>query len=349
MYASIPVYDERRRQMSTEVYDLIIIGGGPIGIFAATYAKMRQAKVQLIESLNQLGGQVSALFAEKKIYDIPAYPIIKGSDLIQQLTEQEKQFQPEISLNETVQKIDRRTQYFTLTTTTRQINTRKVIIATGIGAFQPRRLKLPESDEFENKQLLYFVKDPHQFDNKDLVIAGGGDSAVDWALEFANQVKSLHIIHRRNNFRALESSVKQLHQTKAIFETPFLIDGLRKAPNGRVKIRLKEVRGQKQQEIIADYLLVNYGIISSNQYLDDWNLNAKHGLIPVDSCMQTAMAGIYAIGDAAFYPGKQNLIATGFGEAPTAVNHAMNQLYPERRLPAHSTQLVKGLPKLSKK
>ena len=335
--------------MSAEVYDLIIIGGGPIGMFAATYAKMRQAKVQLIESLNQLGGQVSALFAEKKIYDIPAYPMIKGSELIQHLRKQEEQFQPEISLNETVQKIVPGDQCFTLITTTRQINTKKIIIATGIGAFQPRRLNLPESSEFENKQLLYFVKDPHQFDNKDLVIAGGGDSAVDWALEFADQVKSLHIVHRRNNFRALETSVERLHQTKAIFETPFLIDGLQKAPGERVKIRLKEVRGQKQQEITADYLLVNYGIISSNKYLADWNLQAKHGLIPVDSCMQTAVKGIYAIGDAAFYPGKQNLIATGFGEAPTAINHAMNQLYPERRLPAHSTQLVKSLPKFSKK
>lgn len=330
--------------MSCEVYDLIIIGGGPVGIFAATYAKMRQAKVQVIESLDQLGGQVATLFSAKKIYDIPGYPMIKGTNLIQNLIKQTKQFEPEIHLNETVQKIDQKTDFFKLTTSQRQLMTKSIIIATGIGAFQPRKLKLPESATFEGKQLQYFVNDPDQFNDKDLVIAGGGDSAVDWALEFADQAKSLHIVHRRKNFRALESSVARLKKTKTVFETPYLISGLKAAKQQQIQVQLKEVRGEKQKTLNADYLLVNYGIISSNKYLNAWGLNAQHGLIPVDSTMQTAVKGIYAIGDVASYPGKLNLIATGFGEAPVAVNNAMNMLYPERRQPAHSTQLVKNLP-----
>ncbi|WP_281164343.1 NAD(P)/FAD-dependent oxidoreductase [Liquorilactobacillus sicerae] len=330
--------------MSFEVYDLIIIGGGPVGIFAATYAKMRQAKVQVIESLDQLGGQVTALFSAKKIYDIPGYPMIKGTNLIQNLIKQTKQFEPEIHLNETVQKIDQEPDCFKLTTSQRQLMTKSIIIATGIGAFQPRKLKLPESSVFEGKQLQYFVNDPDQFNDKDLIIAGGGDSAVDWALEFAERAKSLHIVHRRENFRALESSVARLKETKTVFETPYLISGLKAADQQQIQVQLKEVRGKKQKTINADFLLVNYGIISSNKYLNAWGLNAQHGLIPVDSTMQTAVKGIYAIGDVATYPGKLNLIATGLGEAPLAINNAMNMLYPDRRQPAHSTQLVKNLP-----
>ncbi|MFT8447477.1 MAG: NAD(P)/FAD-dependent oxidoreductase [Liquorilactobacillus nagelii] len=331
--------------MSDEYYDITIIGGGPIGIFAAAYAKMRQAKVQVIESLDQLGGQVSALFPAKKIYDIPGYPVITGTKLIESLENQAEQFGPEFFLNEAVSQIKQKGNYFQLLTTKRTTFSKSIIIATGVGAFQPRKLALPEAAQFENKQLRYFIKNPQEFAGKDLIIAGGGDSAVDWALELVSKANSLHVVHRRNNFRALESSVSQLKKSKAILETPFLVDQVLPADNQRIKVILKEVRGTVQKELETDYLLVNYGIISNNKNLKDWNIPVQHGLIEVNSKMETEIPKIFAIGDVASYNGKLNLIATGFGEAPIAVNNALLELYPEKRQPMHSTQLVKSLPR----
>ncbi|KRM06939.1 thioredoxin reductase [Liquorilactobacillus ghanensis DSM 18630] len=331
--------------MSDKYYDITIIGGGPVGVFAAAYAKMRQAKVQVIESLDQLGGQVAALFPAKKIYDIPGYPVITGTDLVKNLVDQAEQFNPEFYLAETVQQIHQENKFFKLITSKRTTFTKAIIIATGVGAFQPRRLNLPEASQFENNQLRYFIKDPNEFSGKDLIIAGGGDSAVDWALDLMPKAKSLHIVHRRNKFRALESNVAKLKETDAVIETPFLIDKITPSDQQRIKVTLKEVRGTQQKEIEADYLLVNYGIVSNNKYLKNWNLAVQHGLISVNSEMETAIPGIYAIGDVTNYNGKLNLIAAGFGEAPIAVNNALLELYPDRRQPMHSTQLVKALPK----
>jgi thioredoxin reductase (NADPH) len=232
-----------------------------------------------------------------------------------------------------------------LLTTKRTTFSKSIIIATGVGAFQPRKLALPEAAQFENKQLRYFIKNPQEFAGKDLIIAGGGDSAVDWALELVSKANSLHVVHRRNNFRALESSVSQLKKSKAILETPFLVDQVLPADNQRIKVILKEVRGTVQKELETDYLLVNYGIISNNKNLKDWNIPVQHGLIEVNSKMETEIPKIFAIGDVASYNGKLNLIATGFGEAPIAVNNALLELYPEKRQPMHSTQLVKSLPR----
>ncbi|KRL03992.1 NAD(P)/FAD-dependent oxidoreductase [Liquorilactobacillus oeni] len=329
-----------------EYYDITVIGGGPVGLFAATYARMHQAKTQVIESLDKLGGQVSNLFPTKKIYDIPGFSAIKASKLIDELVQQTKLFSPQIFLNEKVTGIFKIDQGFRLETTQRTTYSHAVIITTGIGAFQPRKLALNEAANFENKQLLYFVADLHKFDNKDVVIAGGGDSAIDWALELAPYVKSLRIVHRRENFRALQANVAKLQTTKAIFETPYLINQLKSESAEKVKIILKRVKTDSLKELEADYLLVNYGFVTDDTYLQKWDLKTNNSLLQVSSNMQTSVPGIFAAGDIIDYSGRANLIATGFGEAPIAVNSAMHYVYPDLRQPEHSTQLIKKFPEI---
>ncbi|MFT8825435.1 MAG: NAD(P)/FAD-dependent oxidoreductase [Liquorilactobacillus mali] len=327
-------------------YDITIIGGGPVGIFAATYARMRQAKIQLIESLDQLGGQVSTLFPAKNLYDIPGFDSIKGDHLISNLLRQNDQFKPDIFLNETVQDIAKTDLGFVITTTKKKTYSRTIIIATGVGAFQPRKLAVENADKFENKQLRYFVKNLQDFRGKDVAIAGGGDSAVDWALEIQNIAKSVSLIHRRDRFRALENSIEQLKKTNTIFETPYLISGLN-SESEKMKITLKKVKTDETKEITVDFLLVNYGFVSDNKILKSWNLETEHNLIKVKTDMETSIPGIFAIGDIIDYPGRVNLIATGFGEAPIAINSAMNIIHPDIRQAAHSTQLIKNFPELN--
>ncbi|MDN7146519.1 NAD(P)/FAD-dependent oxidoreductase [Liquorilactobacillus mali] len=327
-------------------YDITIIGGGPVGIFAATYARMRQAKIQLIESLDQLGGQVSTLFPAKNLYDIPGFDSIKGDHLISNLLSQNDQFKPDIFLNETVQDIAKTDLGFVITTTKKKTYSRTIIIATGVGAFQPRKLAVENADKFENKQLRYFVKNLQDFRGKDVAIAGGGDSAVDWALEIQNIAKSVSLIHRRDRFRALENSIEQLKKTNTIFETPYLISGLN-SESEKMKITLKKVKTDETKEITVDFLLVNYGFVSDNKILKSWNLETAHNLIKVKTDMETSIPGIFAIGDIIDYPGRVNLIATGFGEAPIAINSAMNIIHPDIRQAAHSTQLIKNFPELN--
>ncbi|MCP9329520.1 NAD(P)/FAD-dependent oxidoreductase [Liquorilactobacillus satsumensis] len=333
--------------MSNEdYYDITVVGGGPVGLFAATYACMRQAKTQIIESLDKLGGQVTNLFPAKKIYDIPAFSSIKGNALINELVQQVQQFAPQIFLNEKVQEISKTASGFKLVTNLRTTYSRTIIIATGVGAFQPRKLALPNANSFENQQLLYSISDPEKFANKDVMIAGGGDSAVDWALELAPFAKTLHIVHRRSKFRALEANVARLHETQTIFDTPYLITDLQKGADTKIKVTLKKVKEDSTTQLRADYLLVNYGFVTDTKILQDWNLETQHNLLQVSPNMQTSTPGIYAAGDIIDYAGRVNLIATGFGEAPIAVNSAMHYLNPDLRQPAHSTQLIKKFPKI---
>ncbi|KRM95567.1 thioredoxin reductase [Liquorilactobacillus aquaticus DSM 21051] len=322
-------------------YDITIIGGGPVGLFTATYARMHKAKVQVIESLDQLGGQANALFPTKNIYDIPGFSSIKASALIDNLIEQIKVFSPDIFLNETVNSFEKTDTGFCIKTSKKTTHSRSIIITTGIGSFQPRRLAVDGACGFEGKQLRYFVQDPNEFTDKNVVVAGGGDSAIDWALELEKKTAGLHIVHRRNKFRALEANVDKLLQTKTIFDTPYLIDGIEERKDDKIAITLKKVKSDERQQIIADYLLVNYGFISDNKILHSWNLETEHNLVKVSRDMQTSIPGVYAAGDIITYPGRANLIATGFGEAPVAVNSAMQYIYPNMRQAVHSTQLMK--------
>lgn len=324
--------------MTTPIYDMTVIGGGPVGMFAAFYAGLHSAKVLLLESLAELGGQPGNLYPAKILYDIGGYPNISGQKLVEQLETQVAHFKPTIQTATNVQTITKTDEGFTLETTNGTYQSKSVIIATGGGAFTPRKLAVDYDPALDDKLVNYFVRDLNSFKDLDVAIAGGGDSAIDWALAIEPLAKSVHLIHRRNQFRGLESSVEKLKASSVILHTPYLIDQV-EADGERGNISLKEVRGDNTEVLNVDKLLVNYGFMSENKQLRTWGLDLEHNQIKVDSKMRTNIEGIYAIGDAVTYPGKLKLIASGFGEAPTAINEDLQALYPDRRQPTHSTQL----------
>ncbi|MFD1485568.1 NAD(P)/FAD-dependent oxidoreductase [Lacticaseibacillus baoqingensis] len=324
--------------MATHTYEITVIGGGPVGMFAAFYAGLHSADVLLLESLAELGGQPGNLYPAKILYDIGGYPNISGQALITQLKTQVTHFHPSIHTATNVLAITPTPTGFTLETTTGTYTTKAVIIATGGGAFTPRKLAVDYDPALEPEHIQYFVQDLEEMRGLDVAIAGGGDSAIDWALALEPIAKSVHLIHRRNQFRGLESSVAKLQASSVTCHTPFLIDAVT-AEADRINVALKEVRGDRQTSLNVDKLLVNYGFVSENKQLRQWGVALKHNAVTVNSQMATSIPGIYAIGDAVTYPGKLKLIASGFGEAPIAINEALTYLYPDRRQATHSTQL----------
>lgn len=325
------------------VYDITIIGAGPIGLFTATYALMRQAKVQIIESLSEIGGQVNALFPAKHLYDIPGFDEITGSELISNLENQLNRFKPTINLNETMLSFEKVDDYlFKIQTDKRITYSKTIFLATGVGAFEPRKLKIENAEKYEGHKLFYSVPDPLIFKDKKIVIAGGGDSAADWTLELSKIANQVILVHRRDNFRALESTISDIKaQSNTEILTPFMIDNLDESAD-KLVITLKRSKTKDEfEKISADALIVNYGFKTDTSLLRKWNLETEQRKITVNSYQETSIKGIYAIGDIAYQPGKVELIATGFGEAPIAINHALTTLYPNKRQATHSTQLMK--------
>lgn len=324
----------------TKTYDITIIGGGPVGLFTAFYGGMRQASVKIIESLPQLGGQLSALYPEKYIYDVAGFPKVRAQELVNNLKEQMAQFSPTIVLEQAVEQVEKQdNNVFKLTTNSEIHYTKTIIITAGNGAFHPRKLELDESVKYENKNLHYFVDDLNKFAGKRVALCGGGDSAVDWALMLEPIAKSVNLIHRRDKFRAHEHSVELLRKSKVDILTPFVPTDL----IGEDKIEqivLEEVKGDRKEILAIDDLIVNYGFVSSLGPIKNWGLEIQKNSILVNSKMETNIAGIYAAGDICTYEGKVKLIASGFGEAPTAVNNAKAYLDPNARVqPLHSTSL----------
>src|SRR5690625_1377744 len=327
--------------MSDKIYDNTIIGAGPTGLFTAFYGGMRSASVKLIESMPHTGGQLTALYPEKYIYDVAGFPKIRAQKLVDNLEEQLSLFDPTIVLGqtvETVEKLDDGT--FKLTTSTNDVHYSKVIIITaGNGAFEPRKLNIDGSEKYEATNLHYYVKNMQQFANEHVAILGGGDSAVDWALMLEPIAKQVTLIHRRDQFRAHEHSIQQLRESTVEILTPFVPTDI----EGNEKINtlvLQETRGEKIVKIDVDSVLCNYGFISKLGPIAHWGLNIERNSIVVNSKMETNIPGIYAVGDINTFPGKVKLIATGFGEGPVAINNAMQYMDPKARIqPRHSTRM----------
>ncbi|MBU5595662.1 NAD(P)/FAD-dependent oxidoreductase [Amphibacillus sp. MSJ-3] len=326
--------------IDNKIYDVTIIGAGPVGLFTAYYGGLRQANVKIIESLPHIGGQLSALYPEKYIYDIAGFPKIRAQELINNLEEQLQMFKPTLCLEEAVEHVERlENETFKLTTNKGSHFSKSIIITAGNGAFQPRKLNLIEADCYEKHNLHYFIDNMMQFKDKRVVLFGGGDSAVDWALMLEPIAKEVTLIHRREQFRAHEHSITKLTQSKVNILTPFVAESL--IGNKRIEqVKVKEVRGEREIVIDADEVIVNYGFISSLGPIKDWGINIEKNNIAVNSNMETNIKGIYAAGDICTYPGKVNLIATGFGEGPTAINNAIAAIEPNARIqPQHTTSL----------
>ncbi|MHC5217925.1 NAD(P)/FAD-dependent oxidoreductase [Enterococcus sp. LJL128] len=329
---------------TTEIYDLTIIGGGPVGLFAAFYAGMRQAKTKLIDSLPQLGGQLTTLYPEKYIYDVPGYPAVKAADLVANLEKQLETFDHDIFLEEEVTNLTQKEGHLEIETNKGMHYSKAVILAIGNGSFQPRRLTIDGADTFEDQNIHYFVKDLSTFSGKKVAIAGGGDSAIDWALMLEPVAEEVSIIHRRPEFRGHEHSVEKLKSSSVQILTPYIIDELLLEAGSFYGIQLKHAKEKQVRRLPVDSLIVNYGFTSSLDHLKDWGLDISRHSINVESDMSTNIPGVYAVGDISTYKGKVKLIATGFGEAPTAVNNALHFIQPDARTqPMHSTSLFEKI------
>lgn len=323
-----------------KIVDLIIIGGGPAGMFAGFYAGMRQASAKIIESMPQLGGQLSALYPDKYIYDVAGFPKVRAQELVDNLAEQLKMFSIEHCLEQKVMSVIKKEERLFEVKTDKEVHySRAIIITAGIGAFEPRRLELPEAKKFEKTNLHYFVPDLNAFKGQRVVVSGGGDSAVDWALMLEPIAEKVSIIHRRDKFRAHEHSVENLMNSSVEVLTFKEITAL----HGTDRIETITVTDSKTGEetvMEVDSVVVNFGFVSSLGPIAEWGLEIEKGSIVVDSRMETSIPGIFAAGDITTYPGKLKLIAVGFGEAPTAVNNAKVYIDPDAKLsPGHSSNM----------
>lgn len=323
------------------IFDITIIGGGPVGMFTAFYAGLRKMSCKVIESLPQLGGQLSALYPEKYIYDVAGFPKIKAQELIDNLKEQMEQFQPTVCLEESVEKLEKREDgIFELTTNNGIHYTKTIVITAGNGAFQPRKLELKEAEKYEGQNLHYFIQDLNKFAGKKVQVFGGGDSAVDWALMLEPIAEQVTIAHRRDKFRAHEHSVENMKNSSVTIMTPFVPTEL--IGEDRIeKVVLEQVKGDRKETIEVDDVVVTYGFVSSLGPMKNWGLEIQKNSIVVNSRMETNIEGIYAAGDICTYEGKVKLIASGFGEAPTAVSNAKVYIDPKAKVqPLHSTSVM---------
>lgn len=326
-----------------ERVDINIIGGGPTGLFAAFYAGMRGASARVIDSLPELGGQLMALYPEKYIYDVGGFPQITGKALVKNLVEQGTQFDPEIHLETQVTAMSRDDDGFTLETTGGDFPSRTVLIAAGKGAFSPRALNCPGYEELMGKGVEYHVRDPGEYQGKRVLIVGGGDSAVDWALDLKDKTTALTLIHRRQGFRAHAQSMKQLDEAVEAGTVELLTFREVREIHGTDRVTgatIFDNRSDQDTRLDVDAVLALIGFRPDLGPLADWGLDLERNTIRVAPTMATNIPGVFAAGDIATYEGKLELIATGFGEAAVAVNHAVHHIDPDARVNAgHSTNL----------
>ncbi len=327
--------------MTKEIVDITIIGGGPTGLFSTFYAGMREMSVRIIDSLPQLGGQLMELYPDKYIYDIGGFPKILAKDFVNNLVEQAEFANPEICLEETVESFEKKDDHFVLKTNKGEHLTKTILITAGIGAFQPRKLGVENETDFEGTSLHYSVPDLQKFKGEEVLVCGGGDSAVDWALMLEEVAKKVTLVHRRDKFRAHETSVNQLMSSTVDVKTSRQVHALH-GEDGQVTGVTVKSRDGEEETFDLNHVIVNYGNISSLGPIKDWGFEMERNTIVVNSHMETNIPGIYAAGDVATYDGKVKLIAVGLGEAPTAINHAKAYLDPKARVqPKHSTSVFK--------
>ena len=334
--------------MGDRVFDITIIGGGPVGLAAAYYAGHREASVCIVESLEQLGGQVGAVYPEKHVFDVAGHPKVLGQALVDLCIEQGLQFGAEVHLGEEVKGLHRISQngeeVLSLTTHAgKSFTTRAIVVTAGHGAFEPRKLGIEGIDAWEGKGLHYFVRQKDAFRGKNCVIVGGGDSALDWTLGLQDTASlPITLVHRRERFRALESSVsaarKLAEEGKVRIVAPAEVREIR--GNGSVETVLVENTATGETfEVECDALITLLGFHSHLGSIADWGLelHGKRQIVVEPKTMETSLPGVYAAGDVAGYEGKITLITIGFGEAAIAANNAIARIRGEKVQPKYST------------
>lgn len=325
-----------------DLYDITIIGAGPTGLFAAYYAGFRALRTKIIDSQADLGGQVTALYPDKYIYDVAGFPKILGKDLIRNQIEQAMQYDPTVVLNERVEVLERLPDgnYRLVTHTGQEHFTRVVLIAAGIGAFTPKKYNRPELDRYEGRGLFFAVRNREDFRDRRVLVVGGGDSALDWALNLLPIARELTLIHRRDQFRAHEDSVRRLMSSDAKVKLFYEL----KALEGQDRVERAVIfnnRTKEEEVLEVDAVLAFLGLVSNLGPIREWGLHIEEDSIVVNTKMETNLPGVYAAGDITTYPGKLKLIATAYGEAATAVNNAYTYLNPgAKAFPGHSSNIM---------
>lgn len=330
--------------------DAVIVGAGPVGLFQVFELGLLEIKAHVIDSLSSVGGQCVELYPDKPIYDIPAVPVCTGQELTDNLLKQIEPFSPTFHLNQEVALVERREDgRFNLETSagTRFI-TKTIFIAAGVGSFQPRTIKVDGIDQFDGEQLFYRVKDPARFHGKNLVICGGGDSALDWALDLAGKAESIVLLHRREEFRAAPASVAKMNEMCQNLEMQFIVGQVTGFDMQDDKLSEIKVTGSDgvTRRLPLDHLLVFFGLSPKLGPIAEWGLDIERKQLKVDTeKFETNIPGIFAVGDINTYPGKKKLILSGFHEAALAAFGAAPYIFPEKKI---HMQYTTTSPKLHK-
>jgi thioredoxin reductase len=333
--------------MLHEIRDITIIGAGPTGLFGLFYSGMRGVTAQVVDALSEAGGQLTALYPEKFIFDVAGFSKILAKDLVKQLVEQEKQFGQPVHLSQKVVRLDERDGHFVLVTETDEFPTRSIVIAAGIGAFSPRRLPQACAEPWYGRGVYDVVTDPDAFIGHRVVIIGGGDTAFDWGVQLLHRASHVTIVHRSDRFRAHDATINQYKAAvdagkAALLTFHELNDVICPAGADRfTHLVLRDVKAKTTTQVEATVVLPMLGFVSDMGAINEWGLTIEKDEIVVNSMMETGRAGIYAAGDVTKYAGKLKLIATGFGEAATAVNQAVHWIHPDKKVaPGHSSNMA---------
>ena len=330
--------------------DAVIIGAGPVGLFQVFELGLLEIKVHVIDSLPEAGGQCIELYPDKPIYDIPAIPVCTGRELTNNLLKQIEPFGAQFHLGQEVTQLEKQAdgRFLIGTSKGNHFLSKTVFIAGGVGAFQPRTLKLDGIEAFEGKQVFYSIKNPEQFNNKKIVICGGGDAALDWALHFVDKAANVTLIHRRYDFKAAPASIAKMRELCKNKQMQLLIGQVTSYAVERDQIStivVTDIDGQ-DQKIAVDDLLIFFGLSPKLGPIADWGLDIDRKQVTVDTeKFQTSIPGIYAVGDINIYPGKKKLILSGFHEAALAAFAAAAYLNPEKPI---QLQYTTTSPKLHK-
>jgi len=326
--------------------DVLVIGAGPVGLFAVHQLGIIGLKAEVVDNLDKIGGQCIELYPDKPIYDIPALPICTGESLTINLLEQIKPFKPNIHLNQRVEEIAKQETNWKITTNKKKVFIApNIIIAGGVGSFEPRKFPIEEAVKFENNGVYYSIKDKNNFKNKKICIFGGGDSALDWAIELS-KLAAVTLIHRRNEFRGANHSkeiVRNLEKEgKLKIKTPFQINSI----EGKNKINAITIKNDdgNLKEIKTDSILGFFGLIMKLGPIAEWGLNLEKKTIPVNTeNFQTNKNGIFAIGDICTYPGKLKLILSGFHEGALAARACFKLARPNEKYRFEFTTTSKNI------
>ncbi|CAA0177074.1 Putative thioredoxin reductase, FAD/NAD(P)-binding [Tenacibaculum maritimum] len=317
--------------------DILIIGAGPTGLFTVFEAGLLKLKCHLIDALPQPGGQCSEIYPKKPIYDIPAYPEILAGDLTKNLLEQIKQFEPGFTLGERADTIDKQDDGSFIVTTNKgtKHHAPVVAIAGGLGSFEPRKPPIPNITSYEDRGVEYMIREPELYRNKNIVIAGGGDSALDWSIFLTEVAKSVTLVHRRNEFRGALDSVDRVQELKNLGKINLITPAEVKGIIGEEYVSGVVIaeKGREEYTLEADHFIPLFGLSPKLGPIANWGLEIEKNAIKVNNALdyQTNVPGIYAIGDVNTYPGKLKLILCGFHEATLMCQSAFQRIFPDKK------------------